>query len=170
MFYRAFCIAALVLSGCATKPPLTVEQSVPALEDSRSEATYGHRDDRFGNEVAMLALAQLGIPYTFAGNSPERGFDCSGLVAYVLRRARGIVAPRTTYEQAQLGQPVDASALQPGDLVFFNTLRREFSHVGIYLGEARFIHAPTSGGLVRIEDLRSRYWSGRFNGARRLAS
>jgi cell wall-associated NlpC family hydrolase len=167
MFYRAFCIAAL-MSGCATHHPTPVERSAP--DEPSAGAAYGDRGMGLGNEVAMLALAQIGIPYTFAGNSPERGFDCSGLVSYVLRRVRGVVVPRTTYEQAQLGQPIDAGALQPGDLVFFNTLRREFSHVGIYLGEARFIHAPTSGGLVRIEDLRSRYWSDRFNGARRFVS
>lgn len=170
MFYRAFCIAALALSGCATQRPLTVERGAPVPDAPTVGPISNDRGAELGNEIAMLALAQIGIPYIFAGSSPERGFDCSGLVAYVLRRVRGGAVPRTTYEQAQLGQPIDAGALQPGDLVFFNTLRREFSHVGIYLGEARFIHAPTSGGLVRIDDLRSRYWSDRFNGARRPLS
>jgi cell wall-associated NlpC family hydrolase len=119
-------------------------------------------------EAAIVALAQLGRPYVFGGASPDTGFDCSGLVAYVYREAFRSALPRTAYEQSRIGVPVVGDALAPGDLVFFNTLRREFSHVGIYLGEARFVHAPSGGGVVRVEDMRLPYWSSRYNGARRL--
>jgi cell wall-associated NlpC family hydrolase len=120
------------------------------------------------SEVALFALGQLGVPYALGGASPDAGFDCSGLVQYVFRRARNVDLPRTTFDLARAGQTVAAPALQPGDLVFFNTLRREFSHVGIYLGDERFIHAPATGGAVRIESLRADYWVRRYNGARRI--
>jgi cell wall-associated NlpC family hydrolase len=116
----------------------------------------------------MHAMSYIGTPYRAGGSSPEVGFDCSGLVQYVYGRGAGIALPRTTQEMSAAGTPVDASDLQAGDLVFFNTLRRPYSHVGIYIGDHRFIHAPTAGGSVEIVDMRRRYWQSRFNGARRI--
>jgi cell wall-associated NlpC family hydrolase len=121
------------------------------------------------SEVAFIALALVGTPYAAGGTSPESGFDCSGLVAYVFARAAQLRLPRNTYDLAQTGAAVEARALQPGDLVFYNTQRRAFSHVGIYLGESRFVHAPSTGGAVRIENMRVGYWTQRFDGARRVA-
>ncbi len=118
------------------------------------------------SEVAFLALALVGSPYAAAGASPETGFDCSGLVAYVYRRAVALNLPRDTFGLARVGQPV--ADPQPGDLLFYNTQGRAFSHVGIYLGESRFVHAPSTGGAVRIEDMRLAYWTRRFDGARRV--
>ncbi len=94
--------------------------------------------------------------------------DCSGLVRYVFKEAQGKDLPRTSAEISKLGESVDKQDLQPGDLVFFNTLRRAFSHVGIYLGDNKFIHAPSSGSAVRIDNMDLSYWRARFNGARRI--
>jgi cell wall-associated NlpC family hydrolase len=126
-----------------------------------------HATDR-ASGVALQALAHLGTPYRVSGLSPQTGFDCSGLVAYVYREGAGMTLPRNTFDLSRLGEPVEPAALRPGDLVFYNTQRREYSHVGIYLGEERFIHAPSSGGEVRVENLRADYWLRRYNGARRI--
>ena len=121
------------------------------------------------NEVALHAMSAVGAPYAEGGASPESGFDCSGFVAYVFWRASQLELPRTTLELSRFGHHVETESLQPGDLVFFDTQRRPYSHVGIYLGGQRFIHAPSSGGTVRIEDMRVDYWLRRFSGARRVA-
>jgi cell wall-associated NlpC family hydrolase len=114
------------------------------------------------------AIDLLGIPYRRGGASPEAGFDCSGFVSHVFREGIGLVLPRSSNELSKSGDKVERNELQPGDLVFFNTMRRAFSHVGIYLGNGQFIHAPRAGGRVRVEDIRDSYWSKRYNGARRV--
>lgn len=120
------------------------------------------------SEVITQALDNIGIKYKYGGNSPESGLDCSGLVRYVFREAWGKELPRTSAEMSKVGEKIDKSELQPGDLVFYNTLKRQFSHVGIYLGDNKFIHSPSAGGKVRIESINVAYWSKRFNGARRI--
>lgn len=120
------------------------------------------------SDLAMQAMSLLGIHYKRGGNTPESGLDCSGFVRYVFKEAWGTDLPRTSAEISKVGTPVNSRDLQPGDLVFYNTLRRGFSHVGIYLGDSKFIHAPSSGGQVRIESMSIDYWRKRFNGARRL--
>ncbi|WP_243656633.1 C40 family peptidase [Paucimonas lemoignei] len=120
------------------------------------------------SEVALQAMSMIGIRYKMGGNSPETGLDCSGLVRHVFKQAWGTVLPRTAEEISRAGEQVDRHELRPGDLVFFNTLRRSFSHVGIYLGNNKFIHSPSAGGQVRIEDMDVAYWKARFNGARRI--
>lgn len=110
----------------------------------------------------------VGIRYRHGGTSPEHGLDCSGLVRYVFRQADGTELPRTSSEISRVGEKIEESELQPGDLVFFNTLKRAFSHVGIYLGDNKFIHAPSSGGVVRVESMELAYWKARFSGARRI--
>jgi len=119
-------------------------------------------------EVLMSALALSGTPYKFGGASPETGFDCSGFVRYVFNQAANLTLPHGARAISQLGKSIPVDQLQPGDLVFFNTLKKAFSHVGIYIGEGRFIHAPSSGGGVHVVDMNSAYWAKRFNGARRL--
>ena len=114
------------------------------------------------------AVRQVGTAYHYGGRSPETGFDCSGLVAYVFERAWGISVPRRTEEQRSVGRAVKRAELQPGDLVFYNTRGRPFSHVGIYLGDGEFVHAPRPGARVRVERVDTPYWNARFNGARRL--
>ncbi|MBI5790516.1 MAG: C40 family peptidase [Rhodocyclales bacterium] len=114
------------------------------------------------------AMDLLGIRYRRGGSSPEAGFDCSGFVSHVFREGLGLVLPRSSREMSKTGEVIHRDELKPGDLVFFNTMRNAFSHVGIYLGDNQFVHAPRSGGRVRIEDLRDGYWTKRFNGARRV--
>jgi cell wall-associated NlpC family hydrolase len=114
------------------------------------------------------ALDLLGIRYRPGGSSPEKGFDCSGFVGHVFREGIGLILPRSAAEISKTGEVVNRDELKPGDLVFFNTMRRAFSHVGIYLGNNQFIHAPRVGGQIRIEDMRESYWANRYNGARRV--
>jgi hypothetical protein len=122
----------------------------------------------YTGEVAFIALSLTGTHYKYGGNSPETGMDCSGFVRYVFKESFGRILPRSAEEISHVGASVEDHELQPGDLVFFNTLKRAFSHVGIYLGENKFIHAPSAGGKVRVESMDLQYWKKRFNGARRL--
>ena len=119
--------------------------------------------------LVMAAMNFIGVRYRMGGTNAEQGFDCSGFTRYVFEHSIGLVLPRRADEQANNAglKSVRQEELRPGDLVFFNTMRRAFSHVGIYVGEGKFIHSPRSGGEVRIEDMRQAYWSQRFNGARR---
>jgi len=119
-------------------------------------------------EVVLRALSLLGVNYRFGGNTPETGLDCSGLVRFVFHDTLGMPLPRRSEEMSRVGSAVSARELQPGDLVFFNTLRRAFSHVGIYIGNNQFVHAPATGKSIRVESLGTDYWVRRFNGARRL--
>jgi cell wall-associated NlpC family hydrolase len=119
-------------------------------------------------ELGMFALSLVGIDYRYGGDTPERGLDCSGLIRYVFQEVTGVTLPRTSKELSRIGRDVRAAELAPGDLVFFNTRRFAFSHVGIYLGDDRFIHAPSRGGEVGVASLSSEYWRKRYNGARRL--
>jgi len=119
-------------------------------------------------ELVIRALSLLGVNYKRGGNTPQTGLDCSGLVRFVFYDTLGLLLPRRSEEISRVGMNVQRHDLQPGDLVFYNTMRRTFSHVGIYLGDGRFIHAPASGGIVRIEKMDLPYWLNRFDGARRL--
>lgn len=121
------------------------------------------------SQLVVNAMDFLGVPYKYGGNSVESGgFDCSGFVRAVYEKSIGKVLPRRASDQAANTEVIDRAELKPGDLVFFNTMKRAFSHVGIYVGEGKFIHAPRSGSTVRVEDMRNRYWQTRFNGARRV--
>ncbi len=120
------------------------------------------------SDLVVNALGFLGVPYRRGGNSVETGFDCSGFVRAIYNQTLGHLLPRRAEEQAAATEKIDRSELKPGDLVFFNTMRRAFSHVGIYIGDGKFIHAPRTGATVRIEDMTGSYWQRRFNGARRV--
>jgi cell wall-associated NlpC family hydrolase len=120
------------------------------------------------SELVMQAMGLLGVPYRSGGTSEEKGFDCSGFVRYMYEKSVGLVLPRRAEEQAKVTEEISRSELKPGDLVFFNTLKRTFSHVGIYVGDGKFIHAPRPGKAVRVDDMREAYWQQRFNGARRV--
>lgn len=120
------------------------------------------------DKVQDMALMMIGIPYRFGGSVPESGFDCSGLVSYVLRSVYQLDVGRRTTEIARAGTSVHREELVPGDLVFFNTLGRANSHVGVYLGGGRFVHAPARGGAVRVDSMEATYWRGRFDQARRV--
>jgi cell wall-associated NlpC family hydrolase len=122
------------------------------------------------SELVVRAMGFLGVPYVRGGNSFETGLDCSGFVRAIYQQSIGLVLPRRAEQQAAATQNIDKRDLQPGDLVFFNTMRRAFSHVGIYIGEGRFIHSPKPGAQVRVESMSVAYWNRRFDGARRVAS
>ncbi|WP_051919437.1 C40 family peptidase [Basilea psittacipulmonis] len=126
------------------------------------------RESELGQTLAYAALDHLGIRYRFGGTSPAGGFDCSGLIYYTVNKSLGVKLPRTARVMATIGEKVSREDLQPGDLVFFNTRGHRNSHVGIYLGDNQFIHAPRTGRNVSIESLNSSYWIKHYNGARRI--
>lgn len=140
-------------------------QHTPSLE-SKPETQPQWQDTV--QEVIMNALSLTGIKYRYGGSSPDTGFDCSGFVRYVFGEAASIALPHNARAISQVGKIISPDQLQPGDLVFYNTMRSAFSHVGIYLGNNRFIHAPSSGGGIHVVDMDSIYWSKRFDGARRI--
>ena len=122
------------------------------------------------SELVLTAMGFLGVPYRRGGNNAESGFDCSGFVKAMYQKTVGLVLPRRADQQAAATSKIDKDELQPGDLVFFNTMKRAFSHVGIYVGDGKFIHSPKPGAQVRVEDMGQRYWQRRFDGARRVLS
>jgi cell wall-associated NlpC family hydrolase len=152
----------------ADEPSPTTTPDAPTLVDrvvDRANASVATMQD-----VMSKALDLIGIRYRRGGTSPETGFDCSGFVNHVFREGLGLYLPHNARQISNEGEAVGKNELQPGDLVFFNTMRRAFSHVGIYLGDNKFVHAPRSGGSVRVEDMTESYWRKRFNGARRITN
>ncbi|HEY5800889.1 MAG TPA: C40 family peptidase [Burkholderiaceae bacterium] len=144
-----------------------LEQLSQRVQDNAAVAKVKEISGR-AQDLALKAINMIGISYKRGGSNPENGLDCSGLVRHVFKESWGAVLPRTAVEISKVGTDVKRGELQPGDLVFYNTLKRGFSHVGIYLGDNRFIHSPSAGGQVRIESMDVGYWKQRFNGARRL--
>ena len=142
----------------AENPPIEPSAALIKLQELRDRAS----------DLTIKAMNMLGIRYKRGGSNPESGLDCSGFVRYVFKDALGAELPRTSNEISKVGKNIQTKDLQPGDLVFYNTLRRGFSHVGIYLGDNKFIHSPSAGGQVRIESMEIIYWKKRFNGARRI--
>jgi cell wall-associated NlpC family hydrolase len=163
----------VVLSGCSMlgggpAPVSSPEPEAPAVRPAPSPPPADAQLRR--SEALLQALLALGIDYRYGGQSPTSGFDCSGLVAHVFQQAYALRLPRNTYGQSQVGAEIAQGDLEAGDLVFFNTLNRPYSHVGIYLGDGRFVHAPRTGARVRVERLDAAYWAKRFNGGRRVAT
>jgi cell wall-associated NlpC family hydrolase len=167
------CTAALALACAASYGPSAQAAERPA-DRSLADATRASltsaatRMVEGTREVALFALSLVGIDYRYGGDTPDSGLDCSGLIRYVFQEVTGVTLPRTARELSRLGKRVSTRDLEPGDLVFFNTRRFANSHVGIYLGDDRFIHAPSRGGEVGVATLSSTYWQKRYNGARRL--
>ncbi len=144
---------ALLLSACASTPPIS--------DTGTSSARM--------NEVALYALSLADTPYRYGGSSRENGFDCSGFVQFVYLNTLGLKLPRTSAEMSQVGMRLERNRLRPGDLVFFNTSRRAYSHVGIYVGDDRFVHAPSEGKAIHVASLHEDYWQQRYDGARRIS-
>ncbi len=181
---RSVCASTLVLlSAAATASPEPVDGvsryliengmlTAPASSDAppakTGNALVGRIRDK-ASDMVLTAMNFLGVPYRRGGSSAERGFDCSGFTRHVFEMSVGLVLPRRVDDQAIAPGliKVRREELKPGDLVFFNTLKRTFSHVGIYVGDGKFIHSPRTGGEVRVEDMRFTYWAKRFTGARR---
>lgn len=160
-------ILLIFLVACGTSPnkvPLSGLNLPSSLPDMSKDISAGQED------ISVTAIGLIGIPYRWGGNTPAGGFDCSGLIGYVFSSTRDKKIPRVTTDIARVGEPVINASLAPGDLVFFNTMGTPNSHVGIYVGKGRFVHAPSTGGTVRLEYLSKSYWASRFTQARRLAA
>jgi cell wall-associated NlpC family hydrolase len=148
-----------LLAGCATRAPMGPADAPPTTVPRLSPSAAA--------EAAFLALSLVDTPYTFGGNTPRGGFDCSGLIVYAFRHGAGIELPRTVAQLARVGTPMPEPAARTGDLVFFHTIG-PFSHAGIYVGDGRFVHAPSTGGVVRLDGLSLRYWRSRLAEVRRI--
>lgn len=153
-------------AGCSTVPVPEPSTPTPRIKDGRSY--YSLDDPTIPQEIVMVALGLLDTGYRFGGRNPEAGLDCSGMVSYVVEQSAGLRLPHNAAQIADSTRPIEVDQLEPGDLVFFNTLRRRHSHMGIYIGDGRFIHAPSSRGSVRIERLSNPYFASRIDGARTL--
>ena len=140
-----------------------INQNIVISQINHISQSVGNR----ASDLVINAMGFLGVPYKRGGTGIS-GFDCSGFVRAMYENTLGLALPHNAKAQSEVTQKIDRDELQPGDLVFFNTSRRAFSHVGIYIGDGKFIHSPRSGGEVRIEDMRDSYWVKRFNGARRV--
>lgn len=119
-------------------------------------------------DVVVSALNMIGVRYRWGGDTPDSGLDCSGFVRYVFQDTLGMSLPRRAAEMSRVGEKVRFDDLKPGDLVFFNTMRRAVSHVGIYIGGNKFVHSPSTGSTIRVDDIDNSYWESRFMGARRV--
>ncbi|MDZ7891196.1 MAG: C40 family peptidase [Rhodoferax sp.] len=146
-----FASAVLVLAGCSSAP--TTPSSPAAVPSPAARLTLDQ-----ANDVTVMAIGLVGTPYRYGGNTPASGFDCSGLISYVYQQRAGVVAPRTTGGLIDWGTSIPAPSLRTGDLVVFAQNGRA-NHAGIYVGEGRFVHAPSTGGTVRLDRLNSSYWS-----------
>ena len=143
------------------------ERGLVTQISTQLNAVKGKAGDQAAGMVEQ-AMGLLGVPYRRGGNNESTGFDCSGFVRHLYEKSVGQILPRRAVDQARATEVIDREELKPGDLVFFNTMRRAFSHVGVYVGDGKFIHAPRAGKAVNVEDMRSAYWQKRFNGARRV--
>ncbi len=152
------CAVAILAAGCASRPPSTASPSIPTVRSSPLS-------DEQSNSIAIHALGLVGTPYRYGGNTPDGGFDCSGLIGYVYLNSVGEAPPRTVARMAGFGAPVPMSELRTGDLVLFGASTP--SHAGIYVGNGRFVHAPSTGGVVRLDRLDGVYWSRQVVQARR---
>ena len=162
VFTSILLASALLTGGIST---------VTAAEQSRKSEEALSFFERYTNtaqDVILQGLKLVGVRYRLGGNDEDSGLDCSGFVRLVFKDSIGTALPRTAREMSEVGQQIDTTQLKPGDLVFFNTMRRTFSHVGIYLGDNHFMHAPRTGAEVRVESMESSYWMNRYNGARRI--
>lgn len=156
----------LLLAAALISPSAHADE--PIVVPPPLQVSFVDRATTTAQDAIDQAMDLLGIRYRRGGSSPEAGFDCSGFVSHVFREGLGLVLPRSSREMSKSGEEISREELRPGDLVFFDTMRNAFSHVGIYLGDNQFVHAPRSGGRVRVEDLNQSYWKKRFNGARRV--
>ncbi|CAH2804656.1 MAG: Cell wall-associated hydrolases (invasion-associated proteins) [uncultured Caballeronia sp.] len=167
----------LLVAACSSAPT-RVSRAPAASNTTASNRTFttlsgfpNFVDHSVGREeISIQAMSLVGVPYRWGGNTPEAGFDCSGLVRYVVDRAASVNLPRTTADMSVRGEAIEPDEVAPGDLIFFNTTGRPNSHVGIYVGKLRFVNAPSTGGTVRLDYLTNPYWAKRFDGIRRVAS
>ncbi|AUT68001.1 MULTISPECIES: C40 family peptidase [Paraburkholderia] len=153
----------------------SVSSTTQSMQSAASNSESGARSFLSGmagkaGDVVVGALNMIGVRYRWGGDTPDSGLDCSGFVRYVFQDTLGMALPRRAEEMSRVGEKVRVSDLKPGDLVFFNTMRRTFSHVGIYIGDNKFVHSPSTGSTIRVDDMDDGYWEKRFTGARRIES
>jgi cell wall-associated NlpC family hydrolase len=164
--------AALLAAGVHAAPGNTSDNDMDKLLADKGLLTQidnvRHSVTSKASELVVNAMGFLGVPYKRGGNTAETGFDCSGFVRAIYEQSVGLLLPRRAEQQAAATQRIEKTELQPGDLVFFNTMKRAFSHVGIYVGDGKFIHSPKPGAEVRVESMGVSYWQRRFDGARRV--
>ena len=169
--YRTFALITISYLVVACSSPAPKTTSAPYTTPGQASAPRSREtDQQTANEIVLQAMGLLDTGYKFGGSNPDAGLDCSGMVSHVVQSVAGLRLPHSAAQIAGLTRPIPRGALQPGDLVFFNTLNRPYSHMGLYIGDGRFVHAPSSKGRVRIERLDSRYFATRFDGARTLAN
>jgi len=152
-------LTAMLLAACSGTAPRSPDSTETIAQASRSVSGKGM-------EVVFYAMGLIDTGYRFGGKNPEAGLDCSGMVSYVYGQAAGLKVQGSAADIARNGRAINRAELRPGDLVFFNTLNRSYSHVGIFIGDARFIHAPSTNGRVRIDRLSDSYYASRFEAAR----
>jgi cell wall-associated NlpC family hydrolase len=162
-------LAAVVLLGSLQMGPVfaqssTESDSLPKSFASTVSSAVVDKTETLINNAMQL----IGVRYRWGGNSPQSGLDCSGFVRYVFNDTFGFLLPRKSAQMSKVGLEIGKEELRPGDLVFFNTMRHAFSHVGIYVGDNKFIHAPSKGKAIRVDDMTKIYWEKRYNGARRV--
>lgn len=153
IIFTTACVASLLLAGCGSTSRAPDKPSAAAISEK-------------GREVTIYALGLIDTGYTFGGKNPEAGLDCSGMVSYIYGKAAGVKVTGSAADIARKGRAIDRGRLRPGDLVFFNTRNASFSHVGIYIGDERFVHAPKTNGRVRIDQMSNSYFAQRFEAAR----
>ncbi len=165
-----FTFIILVLGACASNPEQTNRSKQPIVTGlGADEELLPTSLKSTANDVLFQAISLVGTPYKYGGNSPATGFDCSGLINYVFLNSAGIKLPRSTRELIEIDAPeIKNENLYPGDLVYFNTLGGRVSHIGIYVGERRFVHAPSSGGTVRMDNIDDDYWQKHYVDAKRV--
>jgi cell wall-associated NlpC family hydrolase len=171
-FLTALAILLVSLSAHATPQGTAVDDMTRFISERgllERIGEVGHKVEHKASELVVNAMTFLGVPYKRGGVSLETGFDCSGFVRAMYQQTAGLLLPRSAAQQAAATEKIEKGDLQPGDLVFFNTMRRTFSHVGIYVGNGKFIHSPKPGAEVRVDDLGLAYWTRRFDGARRVS-
>jgi len=169
-----FCVFLLALTQAVQAAPAPAAGEPEAVIGAEKTLLLKLDSVRHGvvdrtSDLVIAAMGFIGVPYRRGGSSADTGLDCSGLVRTIYSQTVGLVLPRRADQQAAATQKIDKKELQPGDLVFFNTMRRAFSHVGIYVGDGKFIHAPRTGAQVRVENMQIGYWQSRFDGARRVS-
>ena len=165
------CLLAFVSLNAAAQTTPPADELSSFLQEKGLLARIGEAGNQVTTQASDLvvgAMGFLGVPYRRGGSTVETGFDCSGFVKSMYEQTIGLVLPRSAAQQAAATQTIERTELRPGDLVFFNTMRRAFSHVGIYVGNGKFIHSPKPGAEVRVEDMGGSYWAKRFDGARRV--
>jgi cell wall-associated NlpC family hydrolase len=164
-------LAAIVLLGSLQMGPAFAQSSTAFESESLPKSFVSTVSTAVADKTETLinnAMQLIGVRYRWGGNTPQSGLDCSGFVRYVFNDTFGFLLPRKSAQMSKVGLQIGKEELQPGDLVFFNTMRHAFSHVGIYVGDNKFIHAPSRGKSIRVDDMTKVYWEKRYNGARRL--